>query len=423
MRKFRHGDYLETERKTRVKMYKAGKSWVKSCLSQFGLLRFFGKSPVIEHIESSQVEDDASTDKKEYLFKGLTALGALAGGAALTTPQVNADELPKEKVLEKETLVNTDSAALKAAESTTETVQESELTQEASENIDQSASASISASESASISESISISESESLSVSDSLSVSESAIVSSSESAAISASESTSTSESESESDTSQGSESVADHEVKVADDESASRSQSDPRVANGNKAAVENVPAVQNDGTLRSVTPSENTYEVNGVDLPEVPVNNFVARTASDAAELAGAGSLNQGKTKAEVDRQASDLQAGLERSTAQEDDRSQAGYYAAVSNLAGSWNPPFCVLDCIFSIGLPWLFVYQKMVPMKSRWLPSTPNIIEPNFFNAENQEFSKYFKNIALAKTLVLLSGVFSSKSSKGLSTTGS
>ncbi|WP_198439998.1 KxYKxGKxW signal peptide domain-containing protein [Aerococcus urinae] len=26
MRKFRHGDYLETERKTRVKMYKAGKS-------------------------------------------------------------------------------------------------------------------------------------------------------------------------------------------------------------------------------------------------------------------------------------------------------------------------------------------------------------------------------------------------------------
>ncbi|WP_224785472.1 hypothetical protein, partial [Aerococcus mictus] len=40
----------------------------------------------------------------------------------------------------------------------------------------------------------------------------------------------------------------------------------------------------------------------------------------------------------------------------------------------------PPFCVLDCIFSIGLPWLFVYQKMVPMKSRWLPSTPNIIEP-------------------------------------------
>ncbi|MCY3041615.1 hypothetical protein ODY52_06460, partial [Aerococcus sp. JJEM-2022c] len=26
------------------------------------------------------------------------------------------------------------------------------------------------------------------------------------------------------------------------------------------------------------------------------------------------------------------------------------------------------------------PWLFVYQKMVPMKSRWLPSTPNIIEP-------------------------------------------
>ncbi|MCY3031115.1 accessory Sec-dependent serine-rich glycoprotein adhesin [Aerococcus sp. Group 1] len=338
MRKFRHGDYLETERKTRVKMYKAGKSWVKSCLSQFGLLRFFGKSPVIEHIESSQVEENASTDKKEYLFKGLTALGALAGGAALTTPQVNADELPKEKVLEKETLVNTDSAALKAAESTTESVQESELTQEASEHIDQSASASISASESASISESISISESESLSVSESQSASESSSVSSSESASTSVSESASTSASESESDTSQGSESVADHEGKVADDESASRSQNAPRVANENKAAIENVPAVQNDGGLRSATSSENTYEVNGVDLPEVPVNNFVARTTSDAAELAGAGSLNQGKTKAEVDRQASDLQTGLERSTTQEDDRSKTGYYAAVSHLSGN-------------------------------------------------------------------------------------
>ncbi|WP_224785421.1 hypothetical protein, partial [Aerococcus mictus] len=51
--------------------------------------------------------------------------------------------------------------------------------------------------------------------------------------------------------------------------------------------------------------------------------------------------------------------------------------------------WNPPFCVLDCIFSIGLPWLFVYQKMVPMKSRWLPSTPNIIEPNFLKVQEEE----------------------------------
>ncbi|MHA6586293.1 hypothetical protein, partial [Aerococcus mictus] len=38
------------------------------------------------------------------------------------------------------------------------------------------------------------------------------------------------------------------------------------------------------------------------------------------------------------------------------------------------------FLCFGLYFSIGLPWLFVYQKMVPMKSRWLPSTPNIIEP-------------------------------------------
>ncbi|WP_219350628.1 hypothetical protein, partial [Aerococcus loyolae] len=49
-------------------------------------------------------------------------------------------------------------------------------------------------------------------------------------------------------------------------------------------------------------------------------------------------------------------------------------------VYNGIESWNPPFCVFVCIFSIGFPWLFVYKKMVPMKSRWLPSTPNIIEP-------------------------------------------
>ncbi|WP_224785457.1 hypothetical protein, partial [Aerococcus mictus] len=42
------------------------------------------------------------------------------------------------------------------------------------------------------------------------------------------------------------------------------------------------------------------------------------------------------------------------------------------------------FLCFGLYFSIGLPWLFVYQKMVPMKSRWLPSTPNIIEPYFFS---------------------------------------
>ncbi|MCY3031620.1 hypothetical protein, partial [Aerococcus sp. Group 1] len=45
--------------------------------------------------------------------------------------------------------------------------------------------------------------------------------------------------------------------------------------------------------------------------------------------------------------------------------------------------------------SIGLPWLFVYQKMVPMKSRWLPSTPKIIEPEYLTVTKSLTCNHFQ----------------------------
>ncbi|WP_328706728.1 KxYKxGKxW signal peptide domain-containing protein [Streptococcus halichoeri] len=45
--------YQEASRKTRVKMHKSGKHWVRTVISSIGLLRFFkGASPKDVHIQS-----------------------------------------------------------------------------------------------------------------------------------------------------------------------------------------------------------------------------------------------------------------------------------------------------------------------------------------------------------------------------------
>lgn len=87
-RKYKN-DYLETDRKTRVKMYKSGKHWVSMLMSRIGLTKIFkgktDKSSIKPELisENSVKQDDESEildSKTEKVIKGAAAAGTLAGG-------------------------------------------------------------------------------------------------------------------------------------------------------------------------------------------------------------------------------------------------------------------------------------------------------------------------------------------------------
>ncbi|WP_179286252.1 KxYKxGKxW signal peptide domain-containing protein, partial [Ligilactobacillus agilis] len=92
--------YKETDRKTRVKMYKAGKRWVQSLLSKIGLLRVASddvadKSVQVNSLEQKRAAAQESLDKhsdlkKQALKSALTA-GTVLGGAVVTTQVAKAD--------------------------------------------------------------------------------------------------------------------------------------------------------------------------------------------------------------------------------------------------------------------------------------------------------------------------------------------
>ncbi|MDK6369737.1 accessory Sec-dependent serine-rich glycoprotein adhesin, partial [Aerococcus sp. UMB9870] len=338
-RKFRHGDFLETERQTRVKLHKSGKHWVSTCLSKFGLLRFFGSQEVVEDV---QISEDVDLGSQGHLFKGLTTLGALVGGAGLTSAQVSADELPTEKAYEKETLAEAETAELSAASETpsqdvaSETVSVQTQEQEDEASVEASISASIS--ESTSISESLSISASESASISASESESASVSGSSSEAASLSESAETSTSEGDKASESAAEASSETESSDQAAEDSrSADEASREPVLED--QSAADQAPQAQAQTRPEAGTSSQ-VFNVDQArfDL-DTAVDPVIAQNGAEVTALAGAASVQtNGKTPNEAAREDENLQAGLERSTAQEDDRSQAGYYAAVSNLAGN-------------------------------------------------------------------------------------
>ena len=49
-------NFEETSRKSRVKMHKSGKHWVRTVMSQIGLMRLF-KGAKVEEVAISQVEE------------------------------------------------------------------------------------------------------------------------------------------------------------------------------------------------------------------------------------------------------------------------------------------------------------------------------------------------------------------------------
>ncbi|MCP0886545.1 KxYKxGKxW signal peptide domain-containing protein, partial [Ligilactobacillus sp. WILCCON 0076] len=220
--KKRRGMYSESSRSTHVKMYKAGKQWVSSLISNIGLLRIFrGKGLPTVNVEDVTV--DTSNKNKDFktatAAKAIASIGAFVGGGLVTTSSALADTTntavtktvtaDSTLAVQDSTQINgnsdfqSNSSSLSLSESASSSLSES-LSQSTSDVVaSQSISSSISESTSTSISGSTSmgsISESVSDSTSSSTST-ESASSSISESTNVqSASETTSMSESEAES-------------------------------------------------------------------------------------------------------------------------------------------------------------------------------------------------------------------------------
>lgn len=243
-RKYKN-NYIETDRKTRVKMYKSGKQWVSSLISNIGLTKIFkgiaDKNVVVDQeiFQKNDVEDDSLLDSKtEKLIKGAATVGTLAGGVFVTQGVVSADQV--EKALE----LQTDQADILAnAETVTlESTSSSDTT---------------SVSNSASVSEEISTSESLSMSASASTSTSLSSSMSLSENMNSETSESKTTASSESEVTSSSGSESTSVSNVSESNTQSTS---------NENKST--------------STSESEVLTESNSLSLNSTEISNTAEKT-----------------------------------------------------------------------------------------------------------------------------------------------
>ncbi|MFI3702243.1 accessory Sec-dependent serine-rich glycoprotein adhesin, partial [Streptococcus uberis] len=182
-------DYVQTDSKSRVKLHKSGKSWVKTTLTSMGLLHLFRGAKTEERVLDTDLDLEAGFSSTHW-FKGAAALGALVGGAAVTNTAYAAE--------------TTSTLPVTSEVTTTGTTQvDSTVVASASVSDTTSASASTSASTSQSISESQSLLASASTSQSESLSTSQSTSTStastsgtSTVSTSTSSSQSTSTSDS-----------------------------------------------------------------------------------------------------------------------------------------------------------------------------------------------------------------------------------
>ena len=97
------GEFRETERITRFKLIKSGKTWVRASISQLGLFHVPHATTcekIVEPFESVFQPVPSS------FLKGIVALGALAGATTLANPVV-AEENGGEVGIESETNLST----------------------------------------------------------------------------------------------------------------------------------------------------------------------------------------------------------------------------------------------------------------------------------------------------------------------------
>ncbi|MDT2806880.1 KxYKxGKxW signal peptide domain-containing protein, partial [Vagococcus lutrae] len=323
--KFRHGDFFETERKSRVKMHKSGKNWVKTCVSSFGLLKLFSsveQETELKDADTFQLEDN----KYKRMLSGTIGAGAVFGIGTIYTPIMHADEISHEVESSRDILVTADSMLLQSSESITsneenlaseinEQENKEELTSDVQSDINETITDSALATESELISISNSVSESESVSTQESESVStqESESVSTQESESVSTQESESVSTQESEShkeldfnsDTKTTSESIeTSHSDDSLIDTSDSTSQfsslssindtstysevnnSEFNFSISNSISVESTMSTTEDVSLSDrsstmstsefISESESTSDVLGIQSTALPANNY---------------------------------------------------------------------------------------------------------------------------------------------------
>ena len=177
---------FENDRKTHVKLYKAGKQWVSSLISSIGLIRVFkGKldkstinTQLVSKEKDKKSEDKLSSDGIAAALKGAAALGAVAGGTVLTANTALADT---KQLDSNQNLVNKDTVNLSSgsgSSSTSDSLSTSESSTQSTVSVSKSESISLNTN-SSSTSETRSDSNSRSESISESKSDSNSQSVSS----------------------------------------------------------------------------------------------------------------------------------------------------------------------------------------------------------------------------------------------------
>ena len=167
---------FENDRKTHVKLYKAGKQWVSSLISSIGLIRVFkgrlDKSAINTQLVSKEKdkksEDKLSSDGIAAALKGAAALGAVAGGTVLTANTALADT---KQLDSNQNLVNKDTVNLSSgsgSSSTSDSLSTSESNTQSTVSVSKSESVSLNTNNSSSTSETRSDSNSRSESISES---------------------------------------------------------------------------------------------------------------------------------------------------------------------------------------------------------------------------------------------------------------
>ena len=162
------GEFRETERITRFKLIKSGKTWVRASISQLGLFRVSRTDATDEIVRPFETSADPVPAP---ISKGILVLGALAGATTIADP-VFAEENEMNVALESEISPATGVAGQDSFVLGTTSIADSAS---ASQSMSESISFSESASESDSLSQSVDLSESHVVSVSASPSTSETA--------------------------------------------------------------------------------------------------------------------------------------------------------------------------------------------------------------------------------------------------------
>ena len=260
-RKYKN-NYIETDRKTRVKMYKSGKQWVSSLISNIGLTKIFkgiaDKNVVVDQeiFQKNNVEDDSLLDSKtEKLIKGAATVGTLAGGVFVTQGVVSADQV--EKALE----LQTDQADILANAET--------VTLE-----------STSSSDTTSVSNSASVSSSESTSIS----VSESGSISNSISSSISLSETMSTSTSES-TDTTVSSDSNSDS-MSTSEESKATLNVSESKIQSTSNENRSTTSTSESEILTESNSLALNSTENNSTEISNTAEKTYEVTTVADGTK-----------------------------------------------------------------------------------------------------------------------------------------